>query len=405
MVLILFLGVVLYVAYRATTAEERARVARAVLEAIREARRAAARREANEPFRAALVARTRRAPVTPALVALNAVIFLFMLVGAGSLGDPDTFVRWGGNFGPRTTNGEWWRLVATAFIHSGMLSLLVNIAGMFQLGLVLERLVGPVAFAVTYVAAAVCASLVSLSLHPDTVNAGASAAIFGIYGLLLASSIWSIRHRSTVTIPLQTLKRVAPAAAVFILYNLGTAGSERALQLAGLLTGVVCGGVLMKNIGDRKPPAPVVAAAALAIVVAAVACAVPLRGMACVKPEIERLASLEDRAVSAYQAEVERFKDGRINAARLAGVIDRTITPDVQAARARLKTLKNVPHDQQPLVNAADEYLRLRDESWRLRSEALHKSSMPTLRKADETERASLEAFHTIKAAQGKGQP
>jgi rhomboid protease GluP len=399
-VLTVFSCVLLYVAYRATSAEERARAARAVLEAIREARRAAARRAQKEPFGEALRARTPRAPVTPALVALNAVIFLLMLAGAGSLGHPDTFVRWGGNFGPRTTNGEWWRLVATAFIHSGMLPLLINIAGMFQLGLVVERLVGPVALAVTYAAAALCASLVSLSLHPVTVNAGASAAIFGIYGLLLASSIWSIRHRSTVTIPLLTLKRIAPAAAVFMLYNLGAARSERPLQLAGLLTGVALGAMLTKNIGERKPPVRLVAAAALAIAVAAVTCAVPLRGMAYVKPEIERLASLEDRTVSAYQAEVERFKNGRVNAVRLAGVIDRAITPEVQAARARLTTLKHVPRDERALVDAAEEYLRLRDESWRLRSEALHKSSMPALRKADKSERASLEAFQRMLALQ-----
>jgi hypothetical protein len=190
-----------------------------------------------------------------------------------------------------------------------------------------------------------------------------------------------------------------------MLYHLGAGGSERTLELAGLLTGIVCGGVLMKNIGERKPPVRLVAAAALAIIVAAAICAVPLRGMAYVKPEIERLASLEDRTVSAYQAEVERFKEGRITAARLAGMIDRTITPEVEAARARLKTLKNVARQQQPLVNAADEYLRLRDESWRLRSEALHKSSMPTLRRAEKTERASLEAFQTMKSADAEGQP
>jgi rhomboid protease GluP len=400
MVLSLFLAVVLYFAYRATTAEERARLARTVVAAVREARDAAARRETAGSFREALRARTPRAAVTPVLVGLNALVFLFMLAGAGSLGDPETLVSWGGNFGPRTTNGEWWRLLATAFVHSGMLSLLVNIVGLLQIGLVLERLVGPVAFAVTYAAGAICGGLVSLSLHPISVNAGAAAATSGIYGLLLAASIWSIRHRSAVTIPDPVLKRVAPAAAVFVLYNFAPAGSERAIQYAGLLAGVVCGGMLMKNISQRKPPLALVAGAALAMVAVAMVCAVPLRGMAYVKPEIERLAELEDRTASAYQSHVERFKDGRLTAEKLAAMIDNTITPEVQAARTRLKTLKNVPREQQPLVAAADEYLRLRDEGWRLRAEALHKSNMPTLRQADKIERAALDVFQKMQSSQ-----
>jgi hypothetical protein len=42
--------------------------------------------------------------------------------------------------------------------------------------------------------------------------------------------------------------------------------------------------------------------------------------------------------------------------------------------------------------------LRLRDQSWRLRAEGLRKSSMRTLRKADDSEHTSLEAFEQLKA-------
>jgi membrane associated rhomboid family serine protease len=400
--LIVVLAVVLYVAHRATTAEERQRVAQTIVAAAREARTAAARGDSAGPFREALRARTPRVAVTPALVGVNALVFLFMLVGAGSLSDPDTLVRWGGNFGPLTANGEWWRLVATTFVHSGMLSLLVNIVGVFQLGLILERIVGPVAFAVTYVSAAVCAGIASLWLHPIAVNAGAAAAVCGIYGLLVAASVWSIRHRSAVTMPRQVLKRAAPAALLFVLYNFATAGAERALLLIGLLAGIVCGGVLMKNIGQRKPPLALAAAPSFAICLVAVVCAAPLRGMIDARPDIERLVALEERTASTYHAEVERFKDGRITADKLAVVIDRTIAPEVLSARARFTTLKNMPREQQALVTAASEYLRLREESWNLRAEALHKSNISILRKADRTERAALDAFQQIRPPEAR---
>src|SRR6202035_2476066 len=99
--------------------------------------------------------------------------------GAGALSDPQTLVGWGASFGPRTTNGEWWRLVTSMFVHSGMLQLLVNVGGLVSIGFMLERLVRRPAFAAVYFAAGVLASLVSLSVHPMAVSAGASGAIFG----------------------------------------------------------------------------------------------------------------------------------------------------------------------------------------------------------------------------------
>ncbi len=228
MVTTLFLVVVLVVALRSTTAEERARFARMLLAAVRRAANACS----NEPSGESLGDRTPWTVVTPTVVALNAIVFLLMLVGRGSLGDPETLVRWGANFGPLTTNGEWWRLLTALFVHAGALEFLVNVAGLVQLGLVLERRVGHVAFAVTYVASGVCAGMVRLVLHPVTVTAGASAAIFGTYGLVLALIVWNSRRRSSVTIPLITIKRLAPAAAVFLLYNVVTASADGAAHLA-----------------------------------------------------------------------------------------------------------------------------------------------------------------------------
>ena len=89
-----------------------------------------------------------------------------------------------------------------------------------------------------------------------------------------------------------------------------------------------------------------------------------------------------------------------MNAAGLAQVIERKITPELHAMQARLKTLGRVPPEHQPLLASAEEYLKLRDESWRLRAAALHKSSMPALRKAETAERASLEAFERLKPAE-----
>ena len=84
-----------------------------------------------------------------------------------------TLVAWGGNFAPRTTNNEWWRLVAAMFVHSGRLHLLVNMAALLQIGFLLERLHGGFAVATVYLAAGVFANLLTTSTTPMSVSVGA----------------------------------------------------------------------------------------------------------------------------------------------------------------------------------------------------------------------------------------
>lgn len=387
MTFLILLIVLAGVAFTAMSAEERVRLARTALAAIREARDVIAeRRRQPEPFRDALRARTRWAIVTPALVVLNLTIFVRMLFDSGALGDPAALVVWGGSIGPRTTNGEWWRLVTSLFVHTGFLHLVANMLGLLQLGLLLERLVGRVASAVVYVSAGVFASLARLSALPVDVAVGASGAIFGMYGLLLASAIWSLFNRSAVTIPLRTLKRLVPAAAVFLLYN----GLQSRADHAGFLVGLACGLLLARGISERKPAVRRVAVAMAATAVIAIVTAVPLRGVTDARPEMARVISVEDRTASAYETVRDRFTQGRITAEKLSELIDRTIVPELEETRGRLKVLTGVPEVHQPMVAHAEDYLRLREESWRLRADGLRKANLLTLRKADDRERAAL---------------
>jgi hypothetical protein len=103
-----------------------------------------------------------------------------------------------------------------------------------------------------------------------------------------------------------------------------------------------------------------------------------------------------------------------MTAEALALLIDRTIIPELQVTAARLKALVGVPKEHQPLVANAEEYVRLRSESWRLRSEWLlkagraprrgteaaeHRANNRTIARAEETERAALEALERLRPA------
>jgi hypothetical protein len=171
------------------------------------------------------------------------------------------------------------------------------------------------------------------------------------------------------------------------------------------------GAVLAKGISERKPalrPVGYTAAVAAAI---AVVIAIPLRGITDVKPELERTVAAEDRTAGEYLKAAERFRRHRMTAEALALLIDRTIIPELQVTETRLKALEAIPEEHQPLVASAEEYVRLRSESWRLRSEwlrkagrapergtesALYRSNSRTIAQAEQTERAALDALARI---------
>jgi rhomboid protease GluP len=396
--IVILLLAVFVIAHRAMTPEDRARFNRAGVRLLQRVREAVTLRHRElESFHQMLDARTRLAPVTPVLTAANIVVFVLILVGSHPLGDPNTLLAWGGNFGPRTANGEWWRLTAALFVHAGWLHLLANVIGLVQLGLVLERLVGPLAFTAVYFATGLLSGVAHVSTSPVTVYVGASGAIFGIYGLMLASLLMGGLVRGTrAGIPLALLKRLAPAAAVFVIYHLATDTVTSATQLSGLLSGFACGLVIAWRVSEQRASVPRIAAATAAVVAGAVIVAAPLRGMVDVKSELQRLVMVEERTATTFRTALDQFDHGRMTAEALAEVIEGAILSDVNAARARVESLDSIPLQQQPLVAAGKEYLRLRDESWRVRSAALRRASMPMLREADTLERASRDILRQI---------
>lgn len=389
------------VAYYFMRPEERSKVGQTLLAWLRLAKEAVLRRwraeEApdGEPLPSLPLA-------TSALILVNIFVFLDMLIGEGALREEATLISWGANFGPRTTNGEWWRLISSLFVHVGYLHLVADVCALLLLGVIAERVLGSVALTTVYFVAGILTSLVSVSGAPVAPNVGASGAVSGICGLLVATWLWSVVQRSPIDIPLRALKVIVPAIVLLLLYSATTQRLGTRVDLAGFMMGFVCGIVLAFGSDERKPAVRRVAAVAAATVVLAVAFAVPLRGLSDVRPEIARIIALEDRVAGEYRTAVKRLTEGHIQPRALGDFIERTIAPQFQECRARLKAYEHVPPEHQPLVTAADEYLRLRSDSWRVRSDALRASNMKALQAADRIEWQSHDAFEALKQIAAK---
>ena len=397
--MLLFVAVVLGLFIRKLTPEERIQLVHKSLE-LTQSGLAAARRFATstpdgcDDFYAALRARTRWSLVTPALLTAYVTIYFLMFVRGSALDGDQLLLHWGGSIGPRTTNGEWWRLLTAMFVHWGLLHLIADVAGLAQIGRLTERLVGPTTLAFVFVAAGLVSGLRELSVHPVAVNAGASAGVFGVYGLLIATCAWGWVRRSPLTIPVAVLKRISPSAVVFFAYHLVADGLTESMTW-GLVVGLACGGILAFGIDAHKPPIRRLCTSMAATLAIIVVFAAPLRGMADVSRELASVIALETRTAAAYDAEVVRFRKGWQTAEKLADMAE-AIASDVRATRASLSTLTHVPPEHQPVVNDALEFLRLREESWTLRVEGLRAGRLQTLQRAERVESAAKTLFAEV---------
>jgi hypothetical protein len=150
--------------------------------------------------------------------------------------------------------------------------------------------------------------------------------------------------------------------------------------------------LLAGRVISEKPPARRVAAVLAATVAIVVALAAPLRGFADVSGEVAKVKDREERTARTYDTAVDRFKAGRISAQELARLAD-SIVGELQYIQAQLVSLDNVPAEHWPMVEKACEYLKLRQDSWRLRAQGLRAGQARTLQEADVAEHTALAAL------------
>ncbi len=122
--------------------------------------------------------------ITPAIIIINIIVFVLMYIfGYGSY-DVDTLIKFGANYGPLVKSGEFYRLISCAFIHIGIFHLFFNMYALYIVGTQLENFYGKVKYLIIYLFSAIIGSLFSC-LFTNSVSAGASGAIFGLFGALI----------------------------------------------------------------------------------------------------------------------------------------------------------------------------------------------------------------------------
>jgi membrane associated rhomboid family serine protease len=150
----------------------------------------AARRQFN---RARGAYATYPAYVTWAIVAICLGVFLVDLAMAGVadlslFGGSGPLVEVGAIYAPAVAAGEWWRILTSAFLHLNFLHIAFNMYALWLFGPIIEQLYGHLEYAVIYLLCAAGGSVLTIVAAPDVPAAGASGAIFGLFGLAFVVS-------------------------------------------------------------------------------------------------------------------------------------------------------------------------------------------------------------------------
>jgi len=177
--------------------------------------------------------------ITAIIIGLNTLVYLAMVFSGVNIFEPgsQTLLNWGAVFRPAVLGGEWWRLITCCFIHVGLFHLMVNMYALLYIGIMLEPLLGRTKFLVAYLLTGLLASVSSVAFNAYTVGAGASGAIFGVYGLFLALLTTKLIHP-------QVRKPLLKSMVWFVVLNLAIGFSgfvDNAAHGGGLVSGFLLG--------------------------------------------------------------------------------------------------------------------------------------------------------------------
>lgn len=164
------------------------------------------------------------------LIILNIIMYFILETNGGST-DIDNLIVFGAKFNPLIIDGEWWRIVSSMFLHIGFLHLFMNMLALYYLGITVERIYGSLRFIFIYFLAGIGGGVTSFAFS-TSVSAGASGAIFGLFGALL---FFGINHKK---IFFQTMGRgIITIVILNIIFGFTIPQIDIGAHLGGLIAG------------------------------------------------------------------------------------------------------------------------------------------------------------------------
>jgi membrane associated rhomboid family serine protease len=182
------------------------------------------------------------------LVAVNVAVFVLMALTGVSVISPTGFqlVKWGADWGPLSLSTQPWRLLTSNYVHIGIIHIGFNMWCLLSLGALAARVFDRWTYLLIYSVTGIAGSVASLWWHPTVVGAGASGAIFGLAGALLAAL-----YLGKLPIPKDAIRATMKSLLIFSAYNLFLglrSGVDNSAHTGGLASGLALGAFLSRHL-------------------------------------------------------------------------------------------------------------------------------------------------------------
>lgn len=163
--------------------------------------------------------------------------------------DANVLAKFGANNILLVKNGEIWRLLTCAFLHVGLIHLVVNMYSLRVIGPSVEGLIGKGKFVFIYLISAISASLMSLVfVDSNIVSVGASGAIFGLMGALL---YFGYHYRLYLNDAIKT--QIIPVILFNLIIGFMMPGIDNGAHIGGLIGGYLATMAIgIKNKSEKK---------------------------------------------------------------------------------------------------------------------------------------------------------
>ncbi|KRO18551.1 rhomboid family intramembrane serine protease [Lacticaseibacillus saniviri] len=205
--------------------------------------------------------------MTYGLLAITFAVYLLETLKGGST-NTMVLLDLGARYNPLIAQGEWWRLFTPMFLHIGLMHLVVNAVSIYYLGMMTEQIFGHARFLAIYLLSGIAGNYVSMVFNANALAAGASTAIFGLFGAFLMLGDNFRENPAIRSIAQQYLLLVG----INLVFNLFGSGIDIAGHIGGLIGGFLVAGVLgAPNIGLINRNRRILMGVVLVIAVVAVA--------------------------------------------------------------------------------------------------------------------------------------
>lgn len=182
---------------------------------------------------------TRRLSPTIVLATANLLVYIYTSVVGGDFIVTNTNVLMQiGQFNNSVMNGAYWQLLTSIFVHVDILHIVLNTLFLIIFGLRAEELFKTEEYFIIYILSGLSGSILTLYfMSPYTLSAGASGAIFGMYG---AGIIYMRKQLG------QSIIGALLYSFLFLMLSTGT-GVNVIAHFGGLASGLIIGYILAKT--------------------------------------------------------------------------------------------------------------------------------------------------------------